>query len=433
MKNHSHQDDDQVCSFCGRTADVTGGLVRGNYGGFICHDCTTVIDRLLRDQQKRKPKLPFTKTTIPKPKAIKEFLDTYVVGQDEAKITVSVAVYNHYKRIMHHLERGKSDVELEKSNILLIGPSGVGKTLIAQTLARFLAVPFAIADATTLTEAGYVGEDVENIIVRLLQAADYSVPLAELGIIYIDELDKIGRKSENASLTRDVSGEGVQQALLKILEGTDSRVPPEGGRKHPEQPLIQVNTRHILFIAGGHFGGLEEIILRRSAESVIGYDGTQKPKADDIDVLARVEPDDLVKFGLIPELVGRLPVTVALKPLDERALRSILLEPRNALVKQYKTLFDMDGIELDIESSAIDEIVREAASKRTGARALKTIFERVFLPLTFEYASAGVTGKLTITADTVLTGAEPRFDETGAGAISSDDFVDETGASRNVA
>jgi len=403
-----------ICSFCGRTADEAGGLIRGNLGGFVCPDCVHSIYRMLKDQDREKPELPFDMKSLPEPKEIKKFLDQYVIGQDNAKIVVSVSVYNHYKRVLHYLDRQPDDVELEKSNFLMIGPTGVGKTLIAQTLARFLHVPFAIADATTLTEAGYVGEDVENIIVRLLQSADYNIPLAEVGIIYIDELDKIGRKSENPSLTRDVSGEGVQQAMLKLLEGTDALVPPEGGRKHPEQPLINVNTSNILFIAGGHFDGLDNIVRKRTSETVIGYEGKATTDVASEELLRKTEPEDLVHFGLIPELVGRLPVFVSLSHLDEDALRRILLEPKNALIKQYTKLFEMDGVELVIEDKAIDEIAKEAAKKKTGARALKTIFERVFIPITFEIPSMKNIAKVVVTKEVVTKGSEPKYEELNA-------------------
>ncbi|MCD6595764.1 ATP-dependent Clp protease ATP-binding subunit ClpX [bacterium] len=398
-----------VCQFCGRTADEAGGLIRGNLGGLICSDCIYAIHNLLQDKQREKPKLPFDEKTLPKPKEIKGFLDKYVIGQENAKIVVSVSVYNHYKRVLHFLNQKPGDVELEKSNILMIGPTGVGKTLIAQTLARFLNVPFAIADATTLTEAGYVGEDVENILVRLLQTANYNVPLAELGIIYIDELDKIGRKSENPSITKDVSGEGVQQALLKLLENTDALVPPEGGRKHPEQPLIKINTSNILFIAGGHFDGLDKIVAHRTNEILIGFDGKSRKEIDTTNILNGIEPEDLIHYGLIPELVGRLPVSVILPPLDKSALRSILLEPRNALIKQYRVLFEMENVELEIEDSAIDSIVNEAVKKKTGARALKSIVERIFIPITYELPSRENVKKLVITSNTVKKGADPKW------------------------
>ena len=396
-----------VCPFCGRLASETPGLVEGKFGGVICVDCVNRIYKFLRDSRRKKPQLPFDEKTLPTPKEIKAFLDQYVIGQEEAKITVAVAVYNHYKRILHHLSSDSHDVEIEKSNILLIGPTGVGKTLIARTLARFLKVPFAIADATTLTEAGYVGEDVENILVRLLQAADYNVPLAEIGIIYIDEIDKIGRKSESPSITRDVSGEGVQQALLKIIEGTESLVPPEGGRKHPEQPMIKIDTSNILFIAGGHFEGLDKIIARRTQKTVIGFDAEAQERLSTAQLLKKLEPEDLIHFGLIPELVGRLPVVVSLDPLDKYALRQILTEPKNALLRQYKALFAMDGVELVVEGDAIDAIVEEAEKKQTGARALKSIVERVFIPITYELPSKKDVRRVIITRDVVERGEMP--------------------------
>ena len=398
-----------VCHFCGRTPDEAGGLIKGNLGGLICADCVNAIDKIVKDKQRPKPQLPFNERTLPKPKEIKAFLDKYVIGQEEAKITVSVAVYNHYKRVLHYLNRQPDDVELEKSNILMIGPTGVGKTLIALTLARMLHVPFAIADATTLTEAGYVGEDVENIIVRLLQNAAYHPSLTELGIVYIDELDKIGRKSENPSLTRDVSGEGVQQALLKLIEGTDAMVPPEGGRKHPEQPLIKIDTRNILFIAGGHFEGLSKIVARRTAESVIGFEGRTISQIPEQDFLKLAEPDDLMKFGLIPELVGRIPIIVSLAPLDSEALKRILIEPKNALLRQYAKLFEMENIELLVDEEAVDAIVEEAKNKHTGARALKSIIERIFTPITFGLSTKINLKKVIITKDVVMRDIEPVY------------------------
>ena len=399
------------CSFCGKSQDAVERIIAGP-GVFICDECIKVCSNILEDDSFEENEFNYTlnngKDKLPTPVEIKKVLDSYVIGQEDAKKTLAVAVYNHYKRI-YNAQKNDDDVEIQKSNVLLLGPTGCGKTLLAQTLARILKVPFAIADATTLTEAGYVGEDVENILLKLIQNADYDIEKAEKGIVYIDEIDKITRKSENPSITRDVSGEGVQQALLKIVEGTIASVPPQGGRKHPHQELLQINTENILFICGGAFEGLDKIINERTGKKAIGFGANvqSQKEIDKYKIYEQLLPQDLLKFGLIPEFVGRLPIVATLRELDREALIDIVTKPKNALVKQYKKLLELDNVELEFEKEALEVIVDKAIERKTGARGLRSIIEEIMRDIMFDIPSNPKIEKCIITKETVLEKKAP--------------------------